>query len=248
MPGGTRLGPERSLPALTSDELKVLGPVVNVDPETLPSHESAWELGKALYNWRHNTISNDPLVRIAFDNHSADRNHVINTVMRRFQGQGQPEPDRSQRPCGHGAPHQTRPPSRYGHVARRSHPSFLFAGKAVDPVHGTASEDIAGPEELQALAILIVGTLAGTTINRLIVITPMPLTTSRPADGAHPHGAGGLVIKELGYNAIRGAVNGQAALAAGIGEPGERHDHFRKVRSLNPRQRHHDRFPVPDGP
>ncbi len=106
----------------------------------------------------------------------------------------------------------------------QSHPSFLFAGKAVDPVQGAATEDVEGPEELTArLPFLIVGTLAWdyelTQAHRHHV-----------GDAAYdfPGQSTALVlraiegyIKELGYNAVRGLVNGQAAaLAAGIGELG----------------------------
>ena len=64
--------------------VRVVGPVQNVDPKTLPHPmNQRGELGKALYNWRHNTVANDPLVRVAFDNHCADRNHVFNNLIRR---------------------------------------------------------------------------------------------------------------------------------------------------------------------
>jgi reductive dehalogenase len=212
----------------------VVGPVTNVDPQTLPHPmNQRGELGKALYNWRHNTIANDPLVRIAFDNHCADRNHVINTVMRRFP-KGKVNPDRTEvKDPAVMARHIKR-------VARHlgmdivgiglSHPSFIFAGKTVDPVQGSAAEDgaaaeeIGGPEALaKRLPYLICGTLAW----------DYELTMAHRhhiGDAAYdfPGQRTALIlmqlegyIKELGYTALRGAVNGQAAaLASGIGELG----------------------------
>jgi reductive dehalogenase len=208
--------------------VRVVGPVVNVDPQTLPHPmNQRGELGKALYNWRHNTIANDPLVRIAFDNHSADRNHVINTVMRRFP-KGGVNPSRTE---------VRDPATMTRHIKRvarhlgmdvvgigRSHPSFLFAGKTIDPAHGSANEDVDEPEELaKRLPFLIVGTLAW----------DYELTRAHRhhiGDAAYdfPGQRTALIllalegyIKELGYTAVRGAVNGQAAaLAAGIGELG----------------------------
>ncbi len=115
----------------------VVGPVVNVDPQTLPHPmNQRGELGKALYNWRHNTISNDPLVRIAFDNHSADRNHVINTVMRRFP-KGAVNRDRTEvKDPAVMSRHIKRVARHFGMDIvgiGQSHPSFLFAGRPSTP-------------------------------------------------------------------------------------------------------------------
>src|SRR4051812_46901850 len=73
--------------------VRVVGPVANVDPKQMPHPmNQRGELGKALYNWRHNTISNDPITRIVFENHCADRAHVLNSAMRRIpKGKTNPE-------------------------------------------------------------------------------------------------------------------------------------------------------------
>src|SRR5688500_5514500 len=57
--------------------VRIVGPVANVDPATLPHAKAGrGELGKAVFNWRNNTISKDPLARVAYDTHAADpRNH-----------------------------------------------------------------------------------------------------------------------------------------------------------------------------
>src|SRR5262245_21138940 len=63
--------------------VQVVGPVVNVETSQLPHPKNQrGELGKALFNWYHNTVSKDPLTRVSAPRHSADlRNffgHVIN--------------------------------------------------------------------------------------------------------------------------------------------------------------------------
>ncbi len=208
--------------------VRIVGPIQNVDSRTLPHPmNQRGELGKALYNWRHNTIANDPLVRVAFENHSADRNHVFPTVIRRAP-KGEVNQVRTPVPD---------PAVMARHIKRvakflgfdtfgigKSHPSFVFAGKAVDPATLDEGQAIDGPEVLcKRLPFVIVGSVAW----------DYNLTK------AHRHHIGDAAydftgqqstqrllalegyIRDLGYETLRGAMNGQAAsLAAGIGELG----------------------------
>ena len=62
----------------------VVGPVVNVDTNQLPHPKNQrGELGKALFNWYHNTVSKDPLTRVSAPNHNADRRNFLTTVVNR---------------------------------------------------------------------------------------------------------------------------------------------------------------------
>ena len=208
--------------------VRVVGPITNVEPSTLPHPmNQRGELGKALYNWRHNTISVDPLVRVAFENHSADRNHVFGTMLRRVP-KGAVNPERTPVPD---------PLVMTRHIKRvaaylglqvfgvgKSHPSFLFAGKTVDPATLAEGESVDSPEALATrMPFVIVGCF------------PWDYNLTK----AHRHHIGDAAydftgqqstlallalegyIRELGYHTLRGAMNGQAAaLAAGVGELG----------------------------
>jgi ferredoxin len=208
--------------------VRVVGPITNVDPKTLPHPmNQRGELGKALYNWRHNTISVDPLVRVAFENHSADRNHVFNTMLRRVP-KGKVNPERTPVPDPAAMARHIKRVARYLGLdvvgIGKSHPSFLFAGTAVDPATLAIGEALDNPEAVATrLPFVIVGSVAW----------DYNLTK------AHRHHIGDAAydftgqqsslillalegyIRDLGYNTLRGAMNGQAAaLSAGIGELG----------------------------
>src|SRR5215207_9263486 len=62
--------------------VRVVGTVVNVDTNQLPHPKNQrGELGKALFNWYHNTVSKDPLTRVSAPNHFADRRHFLSTII-----------------------------------------------------------------------------------------------------------------------------------------------------------------------
>src|SRR5918912_2525069 len=64
--------------------VRVVGPVVNVETSQLPHPKNQrGELGKALFNWYHNTVSKDPLTRVSAPNHFADRRHFLTAVLNR---------------------------------------------------------------------------------------------------------------------------------------------------------------------
>jgi reductive dehalogenase len=206
----------------------IVAPVTNVDPKQTPHPmNQRGELGKALYNWRHNTISDDPITRIVFENHCADRNQVLSSAIRRAP-KAKVNPDRT--PVAD-------PVVMARHIKRvarylgldvvgigRSHPSFLYAGKSLDPMTGSDGENLEGPEQLaEKLPFIIAGSVAW----------------NYEMTKAHRHRIGDAAydftgqktnlilaalegyIRDLGYNTLRGAMNGQAAaLAAGVGELG----------------------------
>src|SRR6266498_164767 len=62
--------------------VRIVGPVVNVDMNQSPHPKNQrGELGKALFNWYHNSVSKDPLTRVSAPNHFADRRNFIATVI-----------------------------------------------------------------------------------------------------------------------------------------------------------------------
>src|SRR2546423_2785360 len=64
--------------------VRVVGPVVNVETSQLPHPKNQrGELGKALFNWYHNTVSKDPLTRVSAPNHFADRRHFLTNIVNR---------------------------------------------------------------------------------------------------------------------------------------------------------------------
>src|SRR5215468_235926 len=64
--------------------VRIVGPVANVDMNQSPHPKNQrGELGKALFNWYRNTVSKDPLSRVAAPNHFADRRQFLTTVINR---------------------------------------------------------------------------------------------------------------------------------------------------------------------
>jgi len=207
----------------------IVGPVENLDPATLPHPKNQrGELGKALFNWMHSTISKDPLARVAFERHAADKNNVIRTVLMRAKG-GQANQDRVQ---------VADPAVMTAHLKRvarhlgadvvgigKSHPSFLYGGNPNDGLTTMGGDRPAGtPEELvERYPYVIVATIAWD-------YELMHAHRHHIGDAAYDfslersnmlHCALDGYIREMGYNTLRGAMNPQAAaLAAGVGELG----------------------------
>jgi epoxyqueuosine reductase QueG len=209
--------------------VRVVGPVVNVDTSQLPHPKNQrGELGKALFNWYHNTISKDPLTRVSAPNHFADRRHFLTNITNRApKGKVNPERVDVSDPAA-----MSRHIKRVAHAMgadicriARAHPAFLYAGNRYVQ-DGAAEDDYAGlsPEELAR------------RFPSIVVIT-----TAWDYDKlqAHRHHIGdasyhisqmkaNLILKavegyirELGYTALRGVSNPQGAgLAAGVGELG----------------------------
>lgn len=209
--------------------VRVVGPVVNVDTNQLPHPKNQrGELGKALFNWYHNTVSKDPLTRVSAPNHNADKRNFLTTVVNRApKGDVNPRTVPVDDPAA-----MTRHIKR---VARSmgadivaiaaSHPAFLYAGNRY--VQDGAAEDEYQHETPEDLA---------RKFPYIVVVT-----TAWDYDKlqAHRHHIGDAAyhvsqmkgnvilkslegyIRELGYTALRGVANPQGAgLAAGVGELG----------------------------
>ena len=209
--------------------VRIVGKVVNVDMNQSPHPKNArGELGKPLFNWYRNTVSNDPLTRVSAPNHFADRRQFLTTVVNQST---KGKVNARQVPV-------TDPAAMARHikaVARfmgadvvgiaKAHPSFLYAGSRYVQ-DGSASDayEKSAPEELVRKFPYIIMATTAWDYNKL---------------QAHRHHIGdaayhvsqmrGVVvlkalegyIKELGYTALRGVVTPQAAgVASGIGELG----------------------------
>ena len=62
--------------------VRVVGQVTNVDMNQSPHpRNQRGELGKALFNLQHNTVSRDPFIRVSAPNHFADRRHFLTNVV-----------------------------------------------------------------------------------------------------------------------------------------------------------------------
>src|SRR5689334_7890219 len=135
--------------------VRVVGTVVNVDTNQLPHPKNQrGELGKALFNWYHNTVSKDPLTRVSAPNHFADKRHFITNVINRApKGKVNPDRARVDDPAA-----MTRHIKRVGHymgadIVRiaRTHRDFLYAGGRYVQ-DGIAEDDYQSmtPEQLAA--------------------------------------------------------------------------------------------------
>jgi reductive dehalogenase len=209
--------------------VRIVGPVTNVDTSQLPHPKNQrGELGKALFNWYHNTVSKDPLTRVSAPNHFADRRHFLtNVVNRAAKGDVNPRPVPVPDPAA--ITRHIKRVARYMGAdivaVARSHPAFLYAGNRYVQ-DGTAEDAYQqdSPEELaRKFPYVVVATVAW----------------DYDLIQAHRHHIGDAAyhvsqmranmilkslegyIRELGYTAIRGAANPQGAgLAAGVGELG----------------------------
>src|SRR5881628_4230814 len=69
-------------PPYLGRSVRIVDPVANVDMNQSPHPKNQrGELGKALFNWYHNSVSKDPLTRVSAPNHFADRRNFIATVI-----------------------------------------------------------------------------------------------------------------------------------------------------------------------
>jgi len=222
-----RLSAESPVPYL-GRTVRIVGPVSNVDPKQMPHPmNQRGELGKALYNWRHNTISNDPMTRTIFDNHAADHNNVLDSALRRLP-KSNVNPERVPVTDAAAMSRHIKRVARYLGLSvvgiGRSHPTFLYAGKSLEGGSELGGEPLEAAEQLaRALPFVIAGTVAWdynmTKAHRHRIGDVAYDSTGRKTNMILA--AMEAYIRELGYNTRRGAMRGQAAaLAAGIGELG----------------------------
>src|SRR5215208_1293624 len=210
--------------------VRVVGKVVNVDPEETPHPKvRRGEVGKALFNYARNTVAVDPLGRTNSPNRSRDQRNYFTAVLR-------------QAPDGKVNPKRTEvndPAAMARHIRRvgqylgadivgigKAHPALLYGGGSLNDGGYTVdrSNGAVSPQELcERYPYVIVTSVAWdyalaqahrhhigdaaydtTLMQTILVLTALE-----------------RYIKDLGYTALRGKVNPQAAaLASGVGELG----------------------------
>jgi reductive dehalogenase len=230
-------GTETPPPPYLGRSVRIVGPVANVDMNQTPHpRNSRGELGKALFNWYRNTISRDPLTRVSAPNHFADqRNFLASVVNQAPKGKVNakrvpvPDPAAMTRHIKAVARHMGADVA----TVARAHPSFLYAATA--PPRDSAQRDVyqnrsgdvyqgRTPEQMaQRYPYIIVATTAW-DYDKLQAhrhyIGDAAYHVSQMKAGMILKALEGY-IKELGYAALRGVSNPQAAgLASGVGELG----------------------------
>jgi reductive dehalogenase len=209
--------------------VKVVGPVIPVHTSQLPHPKNQrGELGKALFNWYHNTVSKDPLTRVSAPNHFADRRHFLTNIINRAP-KGDVNPRRVPVDDPAAMARHIKRVARYMGAdivaIAPTHPAFLYAGNRYVQ-DGTAEDEYEqdSPQELARKFPFVVVATTAWDYDKL---------------QAHRHHIGdasyhisqmraNLILKslegyirELGYTALRGVANPQGAgLAAGVGELG----------------------------
>lgn len=216
-------------PPFLGRSVRIVGPVTNVDMNQSPHPKNRrGELGKALYNWYCNTISKDPLTRVSAPNHFADRRNFLTSVVNR-PSKGKINPNKMAVDDPAAMARHIKAVARYMGAdvvaIAKAHPAFMYAGNRYVQ-DGTAEDayDKNSPEELvKQFPYLIVTTTAWD-------YDKLQAHRHHIGDAAYhvSQMKGVLILKalegyirELGYTALRGVANPQAAgLASGVGELG----------------------------
>src|SRR6266567_5072434 len=210
--------------------VRVGGTVVNVDPEETPHPKvGRGEVGKALFDYARNTVAVDPIARTNSPFRSRDQGNYFTASLR-------------QAPDGSINPQRTKvddPAAMARHIQRvgkylgadivgvgKAHPALLYGGGSLNDGGYTVDRSNAAdsPRELSQKFPYVIVT---------------PVAWDYALGQAHRHHIGDAAydttlmqtilvltaleryIKELGYTALRGKVNPQAAaLAGGVGELG----------------------------
>jgi reductive dehalogenase len=216
-------------PPYLGRSVRFVGPHVNVDMNQSPHPKNQrGELGKPLFNWYRNTVSNDPLTRVSAPNHFADRRQFLaNVINRSSKGKVNPRRVSVDDPAA-----MTRHIKTVAHYMgadvvgiAKAHPSYLYAGSRY--VQDGTAEDAYQNETPAEL------------VRRFPYIIQMTTAWDYNKLQAHRHHIGDAAyhisqmkgvmilkamegyIKEMGYTALRGVVTPQAAgVASGIGELG----------------------------
>lgn len=207
----------------------VVGPVVNVDMNQSPHPKNQrGELGRALFNLMHNTVSRDPLTRVSAPNHFADRRHFLTNVVNQAT-KGKVNPKRVPVADPAAMTRHIKAVARYMGAdivaIAAAHPSFMYASNRYVQ-DGTAEDSYqqSTPEELvRRFPYIIVATTAW-DYDKLQAhrhhIGDAAYHVSQMKGNTILKALEGYV-KELGYTALRGVANPQGAgLAAGVGELG----------------------------
>jgi reductive dehalogenase len=205
--------------------VRIVGPVANISPNDNPhSKVRRGEMGKALFNWMHNTISTEPIIRTTNQIVAADPTNVLN--LHRL-------------PKGKINPTKTAVPDRAvmtRHIklvaktlgldvvaVGRSHPNFMYDGTTTS-VGEAGDKPPDTPEDLvRQHPFFICG---GAAWDYGLIKAHRHFI----GDAAYEFAAERATvawtaleryIQELGYKTLRGGMNAQAgAVAAGVGELG----------------------------
>ena len=209
--------------------VRVVGEVENVDMNQSPHPRNGrGELGKALFNLQHNTISKDPFIRVSAPNHFADRRHFLTNVVNQAS-KGQTNSRRVEVTDAEAMTRHIKAVAKHMGAdivsIAPAHPNIMYAGNRYVQ-DGTAEDahEADTPEDLVRKFPYLI-----------FVTTAWPYETLQ----AHRHHIGDSsyhvsqmkgnmilkaiegYVKELGYTALRGVANPQAtALASGVGELG----------------------------
>jgi reductive dehalogenase len=210
--------------------VRVVGTVVNVDVNDGPHPKNVrGELGKAMNHWYTKTIAKDPLMRATDNSHSADKRNFLSTYTN-ASSKGAINKNRTEvKDPAAMSRHIKKVAKHFGADivgVAATNPSFMYAGGTRYVQDGTANDVYLKmtPDELA---------------KRFPFVIQATVAWDHDTLQAHRHHLGDLsyhhssmrsammmkslegYIKELGYTAIRGAVNpAGAGLAAGIGELG----------------------------
>jgi ferredoxin len=209
--------------------VRVVGTVVNVDPNDTPHPKvRRGEVGPMLFNYSRNTIAPDPLGRIN-SNRARDQLNFFTAAMRRAPV-GKVNPTKTPVPDPAAMTRHIKRVARYFGAdlvgIGKTHPALLYGGGALHDT-GYTVVDAAGPETPAELC------------RRYPFVIVTPVAWDYALGQAHRHHIGDAAydftlmqtvmvltalegyIRELGYTALRGRVNPQAAaLTSGIGELG----------------------------
>jgi len=210
--------------------VQVVGTVTNVDINDGPHPKNIrGELGKAMNHWYTRTVAKDPLMRATDNSHAADkRNFLSNYTNAANKGDVNPQRTEVKDPKKM-ADHIKRVAKHFGADivgVAAANPAFMYAAGSRYVQDGTANDKY---EQLTPDALA----------KRFPFVIQATVAWDQDTLQAHRHHVGDLsyhhssmraammmkalegYIKEMGYTAIRGAVNPQGAgLAAGLGELG----------------------------
>jgi reductive dehalogenase len=210
--------------------VRVVGTVMNVDVNDGPHPKNIrGELGKAMNHWYTKTVAKDPLMRCTDNSHAADKRNFL-TTFTNAASKGDVNKNRA----------EVKDPKKLSAHMKRvalhlgadlvgiaaSNPAFMYAAGSRYVQDGTAND---------AYQKMTPDALA----KRFPFVIQATVAWDHDTLQAHRHHVGDLsyhttsmraaqvmksiegYIKEMGYTAIRGAVNPQGAgLAAGLGELG----------------------------
>jgi reductive dehalogenase len=208
----------------------VVGTVVNVHPDETPHPRvRRGDMGKTLFNYGRNTISPDPIARTNSNRSRDKRNYFTDLLRKARPGKKNPRPTPVPDPAA--MSRHIKNVGRYFGAdivgIGQSHPALLYAGGSLhDNGFIVQTEDTSSetPEELCRKY-------------PFVIVTPIAWDYHLAQAHRHPIGDAAYdttlmqtvlvltaleaYIRELGYTAVRGKVNPQAAaLAAGVGELG----------------------------